>query len=651
MIFILPYFPLFQRGIMGVSVVFFLPLIFSYSAAQPSDSVKKKFPPIEVTAVRIPENSLKKFSAYSNITKSDISEIGAKQISEILSLAPGVYLKDYGGLGGLKTISLRGTTSEQTLILLDGMKLNSSQNGLLDLSTMPVSIFENIEIVRGGASSIYGGNAIGGVINLNTNNYDINSSLKANLSYGSFGEMSGSLNGIYVNDKFRLNGYLEYLYSQGDYPFHFQQFGENKELLRENADFSNISFGLSALTEYKNWEIKPRVMFRASERGTPGAVVQGDVESARSRLNENETIIMLQSLKQFSPEMSINIGLSGRFDDLNYKDPDAILFNPNGLNEFYSTRDFQLLSKFTMIFGEFFTDWIFEMGYSTFNLDYYRNTYALSQRTERKFEIDSICSLSFQLGLRLDALSDRGNALSPMAGFALKLNDIPFNINLNWSYNFRPPNFNELYYPNFGNPNLKSERASSLNLGITYQLFDNLIFELDGFIITTNNQIISVPKSPISGYALNIGKVLTKGFEFSLKNTSSIGNIKTNLLINYTLQSATDVSSETLTFENQVPYIPKEMFNLFGSLGWKDFTLGINGNYSSYRFSVSDNSVNSLMPSYYIINLFMSQTIMISNNKLTIRFNCNNLFNESYYIIKNYPMPGRSFRIRFSSEL
>ena len=138
-----------------------------------SDSVLKKFPDVIVTSDREPENKTLKYFSVSFIDNKQFQMINPAQISEILSLATGIYIRNYGGLGGMKTISLLGGTPSQTNIMLDGIPLNSIQNGMLDLSVVPSSLINSIEVSRGGASALFGGNSITGSVNLKTiNNSD-----------------------------------------------------------------------------------------------------------------------------------------------------------------------------------------------------------------------------------------------------------------------------------------------------------------------------------------------------------------------------------------------------------------------------------------------------------------------------------------------
>ena len=159
---------------LGWGVCFFFFLLFTIKSFSniDKDSVVKIFPEISVEASKIIIDYEQFFNSTSFLTKSNIQETGTWQVSQVLENQPGLFIKDYGGLGGLKTISTRGTNSSQTLILLDGMRINSNQNGSLDLSVIPAGLLNRIEIIRSGSSGLFGGNAIGGIISLNTLNFD-----------------------------------------------------------------------------------------------------------------------------------------------------------------------------------------------------------------------------------------------------------------------------------------------------------------------------------------------------------------------------------------------------------------------------------------------------------------------------------------------
>ncbi|MEK9137776.1 MAG: TonB-dependent receptor plug domain-containing protein, partial [Bacteroidota bacterium] len=191
---------------------------------------------VVVTASRIPQTA--SFSPYSIsvLSRDDVRSSNATSLAQVLSPVSGVFIKDYGATSGLKTISQRGLGSEHTLILLNGSRISSFQNGLVDLGLVPVDEIESVEIVRGGQSASYGADAVAGLINVITKPVSSQNTVSAMTSVGSFGykryHVSGSvasgLDGIRVS-------YGEER-SDEDFTFRFHNGPLSSTLDRRNAD-------------------------------------------------------------------------------------------------------------------------------------------------------------------------------------------------------------------------------------------------------------------------------------------------------------------------------------------------------------------------------------------------------------------------------
>lgn len=616
---------------------------------------------VEITADKITERAASALAPVTIITHEELEKTGAWQISDALSFVPGMFIKNYGGLGGLKTVSLRGTTASQTAILLNGVPLNSVQNGQFDLSALPASLVDEIEVVRGGASSLYGGNAVGGAVNISTNGFKKEKSFKTNLQYGSFKSSLVSLQGSWkIHDSAGISAIGEISQSAGDYPFKFNQFGENILLQRENGDFKNISGLLTAGFPFKSWQFSAQALARKTERGTPGAVVQGRVESARARLDESDLLFSLTSFKTISDDISLDILLSSKFNSLQYRDPDFIFGTQNGESLFKSNDlNGRVSSKFFI--HENMVDVSAETGLAELrgdNLqpgtgDYIRRQKGgIAAQIEREIAIDSVLKVVVHGALRFDHFSDIGNAFSPLAGVAVT----PFknfSLRSQWSYNFRPPSFTELYYLNYGNSDLKPERSHSLSFGAVWQPFLKTLIEAETFLIRTNDQIVGVPKNPVQWSAQNIGLVITRGIELSVLLKISDGF---SLRGSYTFQRATDESDQSYSKGKQVVYIPQHIatgiadYSFFTTDSFKS-SAGVQAQFSGERFSLPDNSRDSRLSDYVITDANFTEQMTFRNFSVKLRADVLNIFNEEYSVIRNFPMPGRSFRIGVSGEM
>lgn len=625
--------------------------------ASDQDSSVKTFPTVRVTAGRLYSNPSMKYLPVTLIDQSVIDAASVRQLTDVLNRVPGLTIKDYGGIGGLKTVSIRGTSSNQSLVMIDGMRLSSNQNGIFDFSTFPVASVSEVEVVRGGASALFGGNAIGGVINIITR-VEQEHKIKLNSGIGSFGDR---YIGISASDKIfgaPCNIQVNYLNTIGNYPFEFLEFGKKITAKRSNGEFTNLSASLSGMIPKEDWNLKYRAMFRNSDRGIPGAALQGHIESPKAELNEQESILLFSGNRVFDQYSQLSIGALFRLNTFHFKDPDALGFGSNGLDSYFLNKDMQFTVKYSFLLGMFNYELGVEGSFADLDGDMLqpetgnyvnRTSAAVFGRVETNDVDLNIGDASFNFGIRADYLSDTGGAVSPLVGWILLLNGIPLKVKTQYSYNFRPPSFNEMYYLNYGSDDLEPERSHSFNFGLEYYPSANMTFNGDLFLINTNNQIVSVPKSTVAWTAENIGNVLTRGFEFNM-NVNFLDNLL-NFDVAYTRQIALDLSNNSLTYKNQVPYIPQEVLFLTSTVKYKQIISGISFQYSSYRYSLFANTYASILPRFMLLDMFLSYKFEFAGADWVLSLNGDNLTDEKYELVKKYPMPGRSFRARLSFEI
>ena len=605
-------------------------------------------PTVNVQAERYTLSDEKKFSAFSHISSDNIEQENPIQISEILNKETGIYIKNYGGLGGIQTISLRGTSSQQTLVLIEGMKFNSTQNGSLDFSTLPITMLKSVEILRGGNSSVFGGSSIGGTLNFNLK--PPNNDLKLSVGRGSFDEYTTSLSAgmNFAGTSFGIAA--DYINSKGNYPFTVNQFAETKEYRRTNADFKNLNLLLNAYFDRENWKIKLITMGQMSERGSPGPVLLGYIEPDDARLKEKEADIIVKAVNNIGNDI-FDLGAMYKYNYQNYFDshsPEA--FRGDTISEFHS-NDLQLNLHYNSNYERFKILYSYSGQYTDLRGDFLQaetNNYVsrLSSGISARIVSNPIRSKSltipFELGGRYDFYNDVGGSPSAVAGISIILNKMNLNLKSQAAYNYRPPSFNEMYYLNYGTADLKPERSTSFNLTLQYS--GNFIHsEINGFIIDTKDQIIAVPKSPLTWSAQNMASVLSRGLEFII-NTSLFNKIL-NARLSYTLQSVTDNNKYSATYVSQIVYVPQEMFSAKISLTNNGYYFGCNAQYKGFTYYLSENVYSTVIPAYWLLNLNFSKLFSIRKSDVTLKFDVLNILNKQYIVIKNYPMPGRMFRL------
>lgn len=611
---------------------------------------RKVFPEVvkEVTKTNIKG---KMFIPISEIGDSLLLQMRPQQVDEVLTMLPSLFIQNYGGFGGMKSISIRGTSSSQSVLMIEGIRMNSAQNGMLDVSTIPASMIESIEVTRTGSSALYGANAIGGAINFRLQNSSVQkpsiildrSSFDTYSATSSFGITLGE-----VTTNISVNGTS----SRGNYPFKHNEFGTTTTIQRNNADFQQYSGMVSSTySPSLKTSISGLYFTTATERGVPGAVVQGSIEFINARLQENNHFITLIGKTLLFPSVQNESKLWFRNNTFLYTDPDATLLGANGLTAKYKSLDIGFQSTFTQSLGNSTLESQIEMisnileGFSLEEgetIKPNRNTFSVSSNyTSPKLILFSV---PFQVltGLRYDYISDQKNALSPLISL-----QIPYNENVivrtSYSYNYRPPTFNEMYYLNYGNQNLLSERSHSTTIGVDAKFNQFCDFSVDVFSLHTSNLIVSVPTSPVSWSAQNIGTAVNNGIELSSKITIFDNHISFNT--NLTVQNVIDRSPNSFTYNLRIPYTPNILTSAQLLSTFDNLSSGLTYMYSGNRFSLPGNQIESLLPFFHTVSTFIEYNTRLFPLHIHSRLQIDNFFDYSYTVIRNFPVPGRSFRL------
>ncbi len=609
------------------------------------DTVQKATNNIIVTAGRIKEDNFNNFNPDVLISDTLIQKLNINNIGEILSISPGIFLKDYGGIGGLKTISFRGTSASQNKVLLNGIELNTSQNGTFDLSLLPESMINAIETVRGGMSVMYGSNAIGGVVNILTDDKSI---FETKLSYGSYNDITANLKTTSNISKFKISSNIDYRHSDGDFEFYTNQFGERKKVNRTNSEINLLTATLNTKYNFKSSDLALFVLASYSDRGIPGSVIQGRIENTLAKMKENNILGAL-SYNVNSNYYTLSNSISFKLANIDYTDPYQIGIDGNILNSDFKSNDIKFTSIFD--FNYLFNHKILiDLGLSNLrspfldNNDNYvnRDNISIAYNISKAFKFIDNNYLSIFAGMRMDYFTNTQNGVSPAIGLDYYLNSLNTNILFSLSSNYRVPSFNEMYYLNYGTKDLLPENSLTYNFTIKNHIFDFLKVNISFFAINTKNLIQSIPISPIRWSAKNIGQSLNYGIEFYSDIT--ILNKYINLIVNYTLQKPLDKTENSDFYNKIIAYQPLEMLNAYLFFTIDNLNINISSQYTSYRYSLQSNDINSLLPSYIIYNSGLSYQFDYNKINLILQFSVKNLLDNRYEVIKNYPMPGRIYK-------
>lgn len=405
-----------------------------------------------------------------HIGLKEMDEIAAMGTAAVLNFAPGVYIKNYGGYGGLKTISLRGMSASQSKILIDGVEYDNFQTGVTDLSTLDLHNFQAINVRRGGDAARFGANALAGTIDLVTLPASSVPSIRYSSGLGAYGETVQKIRLSFPFLSLDATTAASLIKAQGNYRFRYNAFGEKTIQNRTNDDFENRNVLLSLRKKKKNVEAALTGLFYSGERGVPGPVLQGTFAKSTARQKDKDLQITGRVYWQPSSDSFLRTAIRWRKSELKYRDP-QIKFTPQGINDIYdnstvhSQTEYEALRRNQRLISKF------EFGQSELNgnnLARPKSTsYELINTVKRTYTHTSLfwefikqkqgIYRALQLALRMSTYSDMENAFCPSIGFNTTPFRFPLHLRMHIAKNFRVPSFAELYYLNYGN------QSSSLN--------------------------------------------------------------------------------------------------------------------------------------------------------------------------------------------
>jgi outer membrane cobalamin receptor len=603
---------------------------------------------IVITATRNPSFSNSLPASVDILDRVKFEHQQPENLAEVLNNLPGLQIKDYGGLSGIKSISMRGSSAEQVLVLLDGQRLNSAQSGQVDFGSLSACGIERVEIVHGGNSALYGADAVGGVVNLITGREYIKPGLGAsfNMMQGSFN--TRSLQGTLQLKKEKYSTDLSYhvLRSRGD--FEYTDLNGQKQKRENNDLFSqdlfaraNFEFGDLRLAQKLNLAYK----FYYTEKGSPGAL---SYPSRTSRLyNRTDQINAQYSRKLFNALTDLNVqGYAhfgwNRFNSYDYSvhDENSSHNGTYGLEAHIKTIE-SAAQQTTFGLGTRY-DW---MKGSNFPSDHSRVLYYLFIQDEIEYGFaDKSATPSVRLipALRFDVFSDFGSHLSPKIGSLIRLGtswDIAIKANSGFVY--RAPIFNELYWPEDdwtkGNPHLRAESGYDWDLGLRLLPAELVQTTLEFTYFQVSMHDLIVWQFQNQKYIpQNVDRTLSSGIELNagLKPLNDVVFIN----YNYTYLSAVDQKTH-----NILPYRPRHTGNLSLILSWMGFKLELQSQSVSSTYADADNK-QKLDP-YTIYNLIFSARLPLKPVEPRLSVQVNNLQDRRHQIIQNYPLPGREVRL------
>lgn len=590
--------------------------------------------------------------ARSVLPREVIERLAPMSMASTMSLFPGVFVKDYGGIGGLQLVSLRGGSSAQSLVMLDGARLSSAQNGSIDLTSIPVRRIESAEVQRGGASALYGANALTGVVDMRLRLPET-SGVGLTLSQGAFNEWRSALDAnTHLGSDVRLGVDVDVFGTRGSFPFSVNQFGTTYDVNRQNGHARHMR--VLARAEFGQWH-SATVIVRSADRGVPGAVVQGAIAQARALLRDEDLMAVGRSTLYSSARDRIWMTASARYLDQHFVDPDATIVGTQGINVRYLQRDATASAVWQRQHEDLQTTLRFDASHA--DLQGASIASRSGERVVRRsasisgdVQVTNVLETDIELraAMRADVFSDVGTALSPL--LALRYGIAPgLAFRASWSQSFRPPTFNELYYLNYGTRDLRPERASTIDAGIVAEPWSWCSLDLTAYTGSIRNLIVSVPVSPVITSAQNVGAATSQGAELVIRSRGFDGRLLAQW--SYALQFMRDATGRAGLDGKLTAYAVPELASALAQWDAGSWFASLQWSYTGFRYATSGEPSEMMLRPFALTSLQSGIRMNGSNVRGSVMLQCDNLFDVSYQVVRGYPMPGRAIRVIVNFDL
>ena len=618
-----------------------------------------------------------------------IERRGARQLNEVVRTMAGVSVKDYGGIGGLKTVSVRNMGASHTGVCYDGFAITDAQNGQVDISRFMLENVSSITITDGPSDDIFlSARILGASSTLSINTY---SSLDRNLSDGGYAYMPKKIDasaaltggcfgtwnpvlhlGFKPTESSILSADVNYLHSDGEYPFILKNGNETTEMQRLNSDVNSVSGELNYRTSLgKCGSLSTKASYFQSERGLPGSVIlyyQNPTERlydrncafyAKYRLNNgNGWKADINASYTNAWNRYINIS-STASEDSRYLQQEAYLSTVAGWEGEGCRNNGPRSGKwgisiaedvFTNILDSTIPECPYPVRLSSLT------SLSAKYTTERLRITGTILSTVMKEWLREDVngiiAPEPMVRFSPSVSFSYCLTkDKSLNVRTFLKESYRVPTFNDLYYSRVGNTSLLPEKAYQANIGTSWKKYFprhglGINLTADIYCNYIKDKITAIPTLFIWKMR-NIGKVLMAGTDI----TAGIRwEITTNFSIhadaNFSYQYAVDITDPAAkNYRNQIPYTPRYCGNVILSADtpWIGATYTFSG--VGKRYALAQNIESNLIRGYCDHCISIGRTFGIRQVKLRASIDALNLGGRNYEIIRGYPMSGRSFRL------
>lgn len=583
-------------------------------------------------------------------------------IGELLKKNTTLIVKDYGGYAGLKTVSSRGMSSENTVVLFNEARVNDLRTGTFNIAEVDSKFISKIVYSKNSNSDLQ---SSGGIVKLFSGNYNSENSFTFGGMFNSYKtqEYFSSLKVSQNKLSYSLN--FNRIFSTNNYKYIF----EGEKLERENADFSKSFFSGDIQWKAQNLIIKFYTHYSHLLNGLPGFVVTNNYNFSKASNLTNSLLSILNIDYSFGKGIlfSSNIGYHKQY--LKLIDPfNQLLLDRESQSSTFDNVGITNKLEFNLDKIKTVVNYNFEYG-QVDSLTAVLQGQLISNFTKRQihqfsvnfisnYKLAGFKNIKLNANLAYRIINDhfikqkKNNYFSYQIGSEI-IPEFWKNLKFVVSFadNYRHPSFNEVYYSSlFGGNNLHGEKYEELNVGISLILnyLNTTNIKLNYFSIWGNNKIIWVPTRLALQVPHNIKKVKSEGFELIIKQTIINKIINAELIYSYVAaRNLSFTSSTDNSYNKQLIYTPKNRWNFNTCFDYINFNLTINSSFVGESFYTADNNPQNKLEPYFLVDVSAGYKFNIISTTQLFTLNAYNILNTNYFVIQSYPMPLNSYSINY----
>lgn len=646
-------------------------------AKEKEDTTSHRLKEVVVTA-RQPARDI---IPVQTLSGEELQRLNSNSIADALRYFSGVQVKDYGGVGGIKTVNIRSMGTNHTGVVYDGVELGNAQNGQIDLGQFSLDNIESLSLYNGQKSEILQpakdfGSA--GTIYMRTRTPVFNDEetyhARATIRTGSFDLLNPSaLVELKLSQRVSASLSAEWVNSSGKYKFRYRRVNPAGELaydttaVRQNGDINATRIELNTYGTLKSGSWTFKAYNYNSERGVPGAIVN-NVWRRGERIWDTNSFVQGRYTGFFGRFTTLNNFKYAfyRTHYVNNDDKQVKIDNLYRQKEIYlsSANEYEITDRWSVSAS-------YDFMWNTLDADMYgfvkpdRYSHYLSAATALNLDRLKVQASALGTFIRDRIKGQKAPADKHVFSPAVFVNAYPlrnkdFSLRAFYKKSFRMPTFNDLYYADMGNSQLSPERVAQYNVGLVYDHSSPSSFitsgrlSVDAYYNKVKDKIVAYPKGQQFRWTmLNLGRVDIRGIDVTgLITANPCKDLFLTFRAQYTFQRAIDVTNPADNYyRDQIPYIPRHSGAAVANAQWRGWGLNYSWIYVGERYNQQENIRYNYTQPWYTSDLSLSKDIHLGKVNLRGLIEVNNLLSQDYDVILNYPMPKRNYRFTLTVEI